>query len=208
LTFRRRSLAFALYMPVLLRIIINRCGITGLQLILKCITKIYSQICQIFDPKNQGFPILFLECNVNSENSNNIFYFSDDNPENNEGNNSNSNDNSENMEDSSNSEDNPNPENNEDSNSDSDRGSAMGVNDPEDHNVEEIKDPEHNAPERIMGDLDKAKNNDPDALEEVLKDIEKYLEEEFIPEYKRSEREADDLEAEEARSKRPRSDSP
>ena len=97
------------------------------------------------------------------------------------------------MENSSNSEDNPNPENNEDSNSDSDKGSAMDVNDPEYHNVEEIKDPEHNAPERIMGDLDKAKNNDPDTLEEVLKDLEKYLEEEFIPEYKRSESEADDL---------------
>ena len=103
----------------------------------------------------------------------------------------------------------------------------MGVDDPEDSNVEEIKDPEHNAPERIMDDLDKvdkARNNDPDALEylhkqyseffykvsdeEALNDLEEYLEEEFIPEYKRSEREADELEAEEARSKRPRSDSP
>ena len=214
-------------MPVLLRIIINRCGTTGLQLILKCITKIYSQICQIFDPKNQGFPILLLECNVNSESSNNIIYFSDDNPENNEGNNSNSNDNSENMEDSSNSEDNPNPENNEDSNSNSDRDSAMDVDDPENKNVEEIKDPEHNAPERIVDDLDqvdKAKNYDPDALEylreeysaffdgvpveEALKDLEEYLENEFDPEHKRSEREADDLDAEEARSKRPRSESP
>jgi len=96
LTLRRHSLAFALYMPVLLRIIINRCGAIGIriQLILKSTANIYSQIWQIFDPKNQGFPILLLECNVNSESSNNIFYFSDDNPENNEGNNSNSNDNS------------------------------------------------------------------------------------------------------------------
>jgi hypothetical protein len=214
-------------MPVLLRIIINRCGVTGIELILKSTANIYSQICQIFDPKNQGFPILLLECDVNSESSKNIFYFSDDNPENNEGNNSNSNDNSENMEDSSNSEDNPNPENNEDSNSNSNRDSDMDMDDPEDKNVEEIKDPEYNAPERIVDDLDqvdKAKNHDPDALEYLreeyesffegvplevaLKDIEEYLEKEFDPEYKRSEREADDLDAEEARSKRPRSESP
>jgi hypothetical protein len=162
--------------------------------IIKSLQNIYSLLYNIFERKNQGFPILWLECNVNSESSNNIFYFSDDNPENNEGNNSNSNDNSENMEDSRNSEDNTNPENNEDSN----RDSSMDLDDPVDSNVEEIKDPQHNAPERIINDLeqvDKARKYDPDALDylrreynaffdgvpvkEALKDIEEYLEKEF-----------------------------
>jgi hypothetical protein len=214
-------LAFAVYMSILLRFVtlLNRGAADIIKQILK---NIYSFLYNIFERKNQGFPILLLECNVNSESSNNIFYFSGDNPENNEGNNSsNSNDNSENMEDSRNSEDNPNPDNNEDSDSNSNRDSTMDQDDPVDSNVEEINDPEHNAPERIMDDLDqvdKAKNNDPDALEylrreynahfdgvsveEALKNIEEYLENEFDAEHERSEREADELDAEHERSER------
>ena len=71
-------------------------------------------------------------------------------------------------------------------------------NDSDAENIEEVPDPEHNAPERIMDDLDvveKAKNNDPEALEylkreypaffdgnsenEALNQIEEYLEDEF-----------------------------
>jgi hypothetical protein len=123
-----------------------------------------------------------------------------------------------NGENSNNTSDNTNSENNENSNSDSisDSNSDSNSDDPEDVDAEEIRDPEHNAPERIMDDLDiidKARNNDPDALEylrreygeffndtsddQALNDIEEYLEEEFPKEHERSENEADALKAKE-----------
>src|SRR5690348_8818352 len=131
-------------MYVLLRFLtlLNREGATyTYTYIIKSLQNIYSLLYNIFERKNQGFPILLLECNVNSESSNNIFYFSDDNPENNEGNNSNSNDNSENMEDYRNSEDNTNPENNEDSNSNSNDNSE---NMEDSRNSEDNTNPENN----------------------------------------------------------------
>ena len=168
-------------------------------------------ISHIFKESNN----LLLECNVNSESlnntSDNIYHFSDDNPENNEGSNSNSEDNPENNEGSnSNSED--SPENNEGSNSNSD-DSNSDDDDPQNNEVEEVGDPEHNGPERIMDDLDKVDNakDDPEALEylqqeyseffhgtttdQALKDIKNYLEEEFKEEVQRSEFEADAEEA-------------
>jgi hypothetical protein len=169
---------------------------------------------------------------VNDETSNNtlnnIHYFSDENnhPGNNEGSNSNFTNNSdENNQPDNHEESNDYPNNNSDSeeknrdamevdNNDSNSDNGSYSDDPE--YIEEIKDPEHNAPERIMDDLDvvdKAKNNDPEALEylkreyadffddtsedEALNDIEKYLEEEYPKEHKRSEHEADALKAKE-----------
>jgi hypothetical protein len=92
---------------------------------------------------------------------------------------------------------------------------------------EVVEQENNNAPEQIMDDLDlvdKAKLGDKKALEEIkrnyseffedysdkqaLKDVEEYLEEEFEPELKRSEEEADAMEREElarnSDSKRPR----
>jgi len=137
--------------------------------------------------------IILSACNVNSESSNNtsnILYFSNNNPDNNEGPDSN---------------DNQDPNSNGDPDDDDDDLEKES-------NVEEIED--HNAPERIVDDLemvDRARKNDPEALEylsreyrhffddttkdEALKDIEEYLESEFPKELERSEREADALEA-------------
>jgi hypothetical protein len=92
---------------------------------------------------------------------------------------------------------------------------------------EVVEQEDHNAPEQIMDDLDlvdKARSGDKKALDEIkrnyseffegysdeqaLKDIGEYLEEEFEPELKRSEEEADAMEREElarnSGSKRPR----
>lgn len=182
----------------------------------------------IFISEFQGSRLL-LACNINSESSNNtsnIFFFSDENPANNEGSNSNnsSNNNPDNSEYSTNSNDNQennegsnsnlNEENNEGTNSNSMGDSNSDHNDPENNDSEEINDPEHNAPERIVDDLDivdKAKNNDPEALEylsreyghffddtskdKALEDIQEYLEGEFPKELERSEFEADALQA-------------
>ena len=83
---------------------------------------------------------------------------------------------------------------------------------PKNYEVEERKD--HNAPEKIMDDLDevdKARNGDPNALEylkreypnffenntnneEELEQLEDYLESEFPGELEKSEKEADELE--------------
>jgi hypothetical protein len=186
---------------------------------MESIKKFIDDILYIFISEFQGSRLILLACNINSESSNNtsnIFYFSDENPDNNEGSTSNSNNSSSNNpdtnEDSTNSND--NPENNEGSNSNSNGDSNSDHDDPENNDSEEINDLEHNAPERIIDDLDivdKAKNNDPEALEylareyghffdgtskdEALKDIKEYLEGEFPKELERSELEADALKA-------------
>jgi hypothetical protein len=194
---------------------------------LKAIEKFVSDIL-IFILKLLGWDILqpsfVMDENESSSNDtlNNINFFSNENnPENNEGSNSNSTNNSNSDENNEGSNDNPN--NNSDSeekNSDAmeveynDSNSDNNSDSDDSENVEEVKDPEHNAPERIMDDLDavdKAKNNDPEAeeylkreyshffdntsKEEALNQIEQYLEEEFPKELKRSEHEADALKA-------------
>jgi hypothetical protein len=167
-------------------------------------------------------PLSVAGVNETSNNTlNNINYFSNENnPDNNEGSNSSSTINSDDENNSDNNEgSNGNPNNNNrdamevddiDSNSDNE----SNPDDPE--NIEEVPDPEHNAPERIVDDLDvveKAKNNDPEALEylkreysdffdntsenEALNQIKEYLEDEFPKELKRSEHEADALKAKE-----------
>lgn len=150
-------------------------------------------ILSIFIPE---YRIILSTCYVNSESSNNtsnILYFSNNNPDNNEGSDSND---------------------NQDSNSNGDSNSNDDDDLEKESNVEEIED--HNAPERIVDDLemvDKARKNDPEALEylsreyrhffddttkdQALRDIEEYLESEFPKELERSEYEADALEARE-----------
>jgi hypothetical protein len=135
-----------------------------------------------------------LQCTVNSESinntSDNIYHFSDDNPENREGSNSNSEDNPENNEGSnSNSENNPennedsnsnsedSPDNNEGSNSNSDGDSSSDDDGPKDNDVEKVGDPEHNGPERIVDDLDKVDNakDDPEALEYLQQEYSEFF---------------------------------
>lgn len=172
---------------------------------------------------NLGFHNNYLLCCTGDSGSlnnivDNIYYFSDDNSDN--GSTSNSTDNSENDRDStSNSNDNSenNSENNENfnnNNSNGDLNPDYDSDDPIDQDCIEVED--HNGPEEVINDLeiiDRAKKNDPVALEylkeeygsffdknsteEALKEIEDYLENSFPSELKKSEHEADALEAKE-----------
>jgi hypothetical protein len=221
-------LAFFVYFSILLRVI------NFLNNIFKEIAKLGDEILIFILKLLQGNLLLAsYAINDNDEISNNINYFSNENnPENNEGSNSNSTNNSNSAAEGNNPENNEgsnsNPNNNSDSDSEEKNKDAMEVDDNDSNsnndssdsddpeNIEEVEDPEHNAPERIMDDLDmvdKARNNDPEALEylkgeyghffndtskdEALNQIEGYLEEEFPKELKRSEHEADALKAKE-----------
>ena len=194
-------MTFSIHFSVLLGFIINYLYNTK-EAIGKFIEDIFYEI-GIFILRFIGFYYLLPAGYVNSEiqKKNNILdnfdYFSDGD-----------NNNRDNNEDyNNNSDSNNNPNNNEDSNSNSD--------DVEMSNTQEVYD--HNAPEEIMDDLDnvdRARRNDPNALDELkreypaffegktdkegLDDLESYLEEEFPVELKKSELEAD---AEEAQAK-------
>lgn len=184
-------MTFFVRIGVLLRFLINTL-IYGLKSRLKYIEDIIYEILN-FILKFLGYPSLLLACNVNSGSSNNdhINYFSDENPENNNNEGFNSN---------------PNGDSNTDDDSNPDEDNS------EDSDYEEVEN--HNAPEEVMKDLDmvdKAKNNDPEALEylakeyrsffedntkeEALKDLEEYLENEFPGELRKSNFEADADEA-------------
>jgi len=201
------------------------------------IIEFIDHILYIFISNFQRSCITLLACNVNSGSlslNNNILWFSPENPDN-EGSPSNLGnrrdphegsgpDNNEDSATSSNSnQENPNnsnlnENNNEGSNSNSNGDSNSDHHDSENNSPapEEINDLEYNGPERIIDDLeilDKARKNDPEALEylsreygeffegtskkEGLKNLEGYLEDEFPAEYKRSELEADAIEAKE-----------
>jgi len=201
------------------------------------IIELIDQILYIFIPNFQISRITLLVCNVKSESfslNDNIFLISGKNsegstsdlnktPDNNEGpansNNNNPDNNEEPTTSSNNNQENPhnsnlNDDNNEDSNSNSNSDSNSDYDDSENNSTEEINDLEYNGPERIMDDLDmidKARNNDPEALEYLAKEykeffedtskedgldlLEHYLEKEFPGEFERSELEADAIEA-------------
>ena len=227
-------MAFFVYFSILLRFLI----LNLLSNILKAINKLGGDIL-IFILKllKWNLPsLVIIDVNETSINAlNNINYFSNgNNTENNQGSNNYSTDNSNSEDDDNNSENNEgsngNPDNNSDSeknrdamevkdndsNSDNDSKSENDSDSDDSENIEKVQDPEHNAPERVMDDLDmvdKARNNDPEALEylkreygaffddtsneEALNQIEGYLEEEFPLELKSSEHEADALKAKE-----------
>lgn len=136
---------------------------------------------------------------VNNNSLDSFIYFSNNN-----------NPDPENHEDSSNSNNNLNSSNNPENREDSESENNSDHGDIEKSDVREVDN--HNAPEEVMNDLDrvdKARNNDPVALDELkgeypaffennsdkdaLKEIEDYLESEFPGELKRSEIEADEL---------------
>ena len=180
-------MAFPLHNNVLLGFI--NCLVIASAKLKKHIEAIVSDILvYILNILGYSLPRLSLANSTDSLDDNFNYFWGDNNPENN-GSSSNSNSNNNN---------NNNPDNNEDANS----------------NDVDMSD-NHNGPESIMDDLDKLdkarKNNDQEALNELkqdypaffedntdkeaLNEIEKYLEEEFPAEIKRSELEADAMDA-------------
>jgi hypothetical protein len=164
---------------------------------------------------NLGFHDNYLLCCTGDSGNNildNIYYFSDDNSDNNGGSTSNSNDNSENAGDST-SNSNDNSENAGDSTSNSNDNSENNRENNENFNNNNSNG-DRNIPEEIVDDLDiidRARKNDPEALEylkgeygsyfdknstkDALNEIEEYLEDIFPSELKKSEHEADAMEA-------------
>jgi hypothetical protein len=183
----------------------NRSALQGFLIIQKRLIRILDILTDLFFPKN---PFLLAGCSVPSvvyrvnskDTPDNIYCFSDDQPQNSESNGNSTNESG--SDDVEMADDQPQ---NSESNGNSTNESESD--DVEMADVEEVDN--HNAPEEIMNDLDKvdaAKNKDREALdylkkeyshffdrnteEEGLKQLEEYLEEEFEPEHQKSELES------------------